>query len=529
MSKNNILKLFSNLPYLRLLQTCSTMDQLEQIHAQVTTLGLARFTYITSKILAFCALSEAGQISYAQRLFNHILLPTTFDFNSMIMGYSKTSKPELGLSVYAKMRSHGVNPNPRTFPILAKACGSVYSLSQVHGQVVKLGHCYDVYVISSFICMYSQFGEIQLACQIFDGSLYRNVFCYTSLLSAYCSNGYIDEARKVFDSMPERNDVSYSAMISGYIWNENFNEAIMLFRTLKSCGNVKPNRSLLVSVLNACAAVGAFEEGRSIHSYLEENCFEYELKLSTALIDFYAKCGNTETALDVFKKMPRKDVTTWTAMILGLAVNGNNDMALDLFKEMERRGPNPNAITFVGILAACNHETLVNEAWRFFGRMSKVYGIAPVIEHYGCMVDLLARAGQTKGAEILIKSMPMEPDGAIWGSFLNGCLIHGDFELGVRAGKLLIELEPQHSGRYVLLANMYATVGCWEGVMRLRKMMKERKVVTIPGWSFIEIDGIVHRFVVDDKSHSQTKDIYKLLMQMNREFVSSSHTSVMQD
>ncbi|KAI8018235.1 Pentatricopeptide repeat-containing protein [Camellia lanceoleosa] len=227
--------------------------------------------------------------------------------------------------------------------------------------------------------------------QVFEESSNRNVVCWTCLISGYCSNGLVDEAREVFDSMPERNDVCFSAMVSGYVWNERFNEVIELFRELKSCANVRPNGSLLVSVLNACAIVGAFEKGKWVHAYVNENFSELELEMGTALIDFHAKCGNIKDAENIFHKIPYKD----------------------LFTEMEKRRPKPNVVTFVAVLIACNCLTIVNESWRLFGLMSKVYGISPVIEHYGCMVDLLARAGQIRKAEILIKSMPMEPDGAI--------------------------------------------------------------------------------------------------------------------
>ncbi|GMP36571.1 hypothetical protein CsSME_00008660 [Camellia sinensis var. sinensis] len=439
------------------------MDELEEIHAHVITTGLARFTYTTSKILPFCALSKThNNMNYAKSVLNQIVIPTIFDFNSMIMGYSKISYPKKSFE-----------PNDHTFLVLTKACACLYSLHQVHSQIMKFGYgCCDVYVISSIIHVYSKFGATNFSCP----------------------------------------SVRINAMVSGYVSNEYFNEVIEL--ELKSCANVRPNRSVLVSVLNACAIVGAFEKGKWVHAYINENFSELE-ELGTALIDFYAKCGNIKDAENIFHKIPYKDVTTWTSMILGLAINGNNDMGLHLFTEMEKRRPKPNVVTFVAILIACNCLTIVNESLRLFGLMSKFCGISPVIEHYGCMVDLLAKAG-----------MPMEPDGAIWGSLLNGCLMHGHVEVGKKAGKLLIQLEPRHSGRYILLANMYAAMGNWEGVVRLRKMMKDRKIDTCPAWSFIEIDGIVHRFVVDDKSCSRSSDIYRLLNQFNMDLMSLCNGSV---
>ncbi|PRQ44939.1 putative tetratricopeptide-like helical domain-containing protein [Rosa chinensis] len=513
-------------PCLLLLQTCSSMNQLKQIHAQTLITGLARFTYITSKLLAFSALSEHGDLRHAETLFNRIPAPNVFDFNSMIMGFLKNSHSKKGLSVFTQMRRIGADPNARTFTVLVKACVGVPLLDQIYGQIMKFGHECDVYVTSSVISVYCKLRAVEFARRVFDESLDRNVVCWTSLVSGYCGNGLVDDARDLFDKMPERNDVSYSAMVSGYVQNACFNKAIDLFRDFKRCrANVRLTESLLVSVLNACASVGAFEEGKWIQTYLDDHGFEYGLELGTAGIDFYAKCGFIKDAKEIFDKMPRKDVTTWSAMIMGYATNGENDTGLELFAEMEKMGPKPNAVTFVGVLIACNHKTLINEAWRVLGRMSKIYSIAPEIEHYGCMVDLLARAGRVKEAEILIRSMAMEPDGAIWGSLLNGCLIHGHFELAGKVGKLLIQLEPQHSGRYVLLANMYAKMENWEDVLRLRKMMKDREVVSISAWSFIEIDGVVHKFLANDKSHSHSRSIYQTLSQLRKELESFSNAN----
>ncbi|XP_071726349.1 pentatricopeptide repeat-containing protein At5g06540-like isoform X1 [Rutidosis leptorrhynchoides] len=499
----------SNPKYLHLLKKCSTIDQLKQIHAQTVTVGLVRFKYITSKLLAF---STTFDINYAHKILNQITIPTIFDYNTIINGYSTTPKQKIGLVIYTQMCNNGIKPNNRTFPVLVQSSDCLHSLVQVHGQIVKIGYISDVYLTSALICMYSDYKVVELAKRVFEESCYKNVVCCTSLITGCFGNGRVDDARKVFDEMPERNDVSYSAMISGFVRNELFNEAIELFRGMKESG-VKTNRSVLLSVVNACGAIGAFDVGRSIHCQLvEDDPFGFDLDIGTALIDFYSKCGEIEKAEDIFNRMSCKDVATWSAMILGLASNGKNEMAINLFNEMEQKGPVPNDITFVALLVSCNHKTLVKNAWRLLGKMWKVYNVRPVIEHYGCMVDLLARSGQLKGAEILIKLMPMAPDGAIWGSFLHGCLIHNEMGLAERTGKYLVELDPKHSGLYVMLSNMYANMRSWNDVSRLRNMMLERKVATTAGWSFIEIDGIVHKFVVNGHTGChQVRDFYKVL------------------
>ncbi|XP_020235092.1 pentatricopeptide repeat-containing protein At5g66520 [Cajanus cajan] len=458
------------------------MREMKQIHAHAITHGLAGFAFVASKLLAFCAHAE---LRYALTIFTHIPLPTVFDYNAIITAFSRRHHLHRAASLFPQMLNDVVRPNARTFALLPKASPSLPFLLQLHSHILRRGHVTHFHVISS-------------------------------LLSAYSSLGATRVARRVIDESPHANDVLFSAMVSGYVRNGLFREAIELFRDLKAF--VKPNGSLLVSALSACAAIGAFGEGKWIHAYVDRQhgVEKYELHLGTALIDFYTKCECMQPAKEVFGKMKTKDVAAWSAMILGLAINARNREALGLFAEMEKVGPRPNAITFIAVLTACNHRDLCGGAMRMFRYMSEKYGIVASIEQYGCVVDVLARSGEIEEAFAFVKSMPVEADGAIWGCLLKGCLLHGHVELGHRVGEYLVEFEPGHSGRYVLLANVYASVGKWERVLEMRKLMKERGVPPVFSWSFIEIDQTVHKFVVDDRSSSYSGEVYRVLNHLGR-------------
>ncbi|XP_008803598.1 pentatricopeptide repeat-containing protein At5g66520-like [Phoenix dactylifera] len=507
-------------PYLSLLETSSTVKEVKQLHAHAIALDLVRYTYVTSRILALYAFHPNPDIHSARLVFDRIPEPTIFNWNTMIKAHSRTPHPEKGLLFYSHMRRRGLPPNMHTFPFAIKACARLSSLSQIHGQIVKFGFYLDVFVTSSLIRYYSHLGRLEFASQVFDESSNRNLVCWTSLISAHCARGLVDRAREIFERMSERNEVSWSAIITGYVQNDRPEEAIELFRELKRHGSVKLNDSLLVSVLNACAGLGAVEEGRWIHDYIDRRGTHYGVELGTALLDFYSKCGFIESAREVFCKMACKDVTAWSAMVMGQALNGLTHSAIETFSEMLGCKVMPNAVTFVGVLTACNHGGLVDEGWAYLEDMSRVYGLSPTIEHYGCVVDLLSRAGRTAEAERLIRCMPMEPDGAIWGALLHGCLMHGNAELGERVGRRVIELEPHHCGRYVGLANVYAAMGRWEGAVKVRRAMRDRGVAPAPGWSLIEINGVGHRFLADDKGHPRQEEIYRMLGDLSMELVS---------
>ena len=141
---------------------------------------------------------------------------------------------------------------------------------------------------------------------------------------------------------------------------------------------------------------------------------------------------------------------------------------------MQRKGFKPDAVTFTGVLTACSHAGLTDEGLRYYDAMKAEHGITARMEHYGCVVDLLGRAGRLDEAMSVVATMPMRPNEVVLGALLAGCRIHGDVDMAEQLMQYLLEQDPGGDSNYVLLSNIYAGVGKWDGAGMVRGLMKVR-------------------------------------------------------
>lgn len=301
-------------------------------------------------------------------------------------------------------------------------------------------------------------------------------------------------------------------------------EALSLYNEMQTSG-LKPDVFTVVALLTGCAQLGALEQGRWILGYIEDHNIRMDAVVGTALIDMYAKCGFIEKSMEIFLKVDERDRSIWTAIICGLALNGQTNKALELFSEMKLAGVKPDDITFIGVLSACNHAHMVDEGRSYFESMKTIYQIEPKLEHYGCLVDLLGRAGKISEAEDIVEKIPnidnVDDLLPLWGSLLGACKIHGNVETSERIANRLSAKESNNSGILTLLANIYAAAERWEDVNRVRRKMKSLGVQKLPGCSSIELNGVVHEFHVGGSSHPEISNIYSLLNDMSRVMFSS--------
>ncbi|KAG6646759.1 pentatricopeptide repeat-containing protein At5g66520-like [Carya illinoinensis] len=531
---------------LNLLNTkCNTSLQcLKLAHCITLRTGHFQDHYVAGTLVKCYANPHFNNFGFALKVFDYVLNPNVFVWNIVIRGCLENNEPSKAISLYHVMVAANSRPNKFTYPPLFKACTITHAIEeglQFHAHVVKHGLSRDGHIKSAGIQMYASFGRVREARRMLDGEGDSDIICWNAMVDGYLKCGDVEAAKKLFECMPDKNigswnamisgfakcgmneearklfnemdkrdEISWSAIIDGYIKGGYYKEALEVFNEMQR-EDIRPRKFILSSVLAACANVGALDQGRWIHAYVKRNSMRMDAILGTALVDLYAKCGRLDMAWDVFEKMTEKEVYTWNAMIGGLAMHGRAEDAIGLFSKMQREKLKPNEITFVGVLNACAHSGMVDEGLAILDSMKNVYGIEPEMEHYGCVVDLLGRAGLLEEAEELISSMPMEPNAAVLGALMGACRIHGHVELGERVGKVLLELEPKNSGRYALLSNIYAKAGRWDDVEKVRRLMKERGIKTTAGSSMIDVGGIVHGFKMADSSHPQKKEIYLML------------------
>ncbi|KAM7512083.1 hypothetical protein LguiB_010958 [Lonicera macranthoides] len=494
------------------LKACSRLDLIKegmQIHGLMRKFGIGIGDNVFLQNCLICMYVRCGCVEFARQVFDRMPERDSVSFNSMIDGYVKTWRIGLARELFDSMPLGMKN----LITWNSMICGYAQSLDgfKVAWELFEEMPERDLVSWNLIIDCYAKCGKMETARALFDKMPKRDVVSWANMIYGYAKLGSVDIARGFFDNMPERDVISCNVMMAGYAQNGHYSEAIDIFHDILSDKHLCPDSITLLIALSAIAKLGNIDEGVEVHFFIEESGLIVDGKVGVALIDMYAKCGSIENALWVFEGIENKNVDHWNAMISGLAVHGLGELAFDLFMEMERLSVKPDDITFIGVLNACSHSGLVKEGLLCFEIMRRVHKLEPKLQHYGCMVDILGRAGHIEAAIRFIEKMPIVPNVVVWQTLLSACKNHENLSIGELVAKYLMEMDCCNSSTYVLLSNIYAQFGMWECVRRIRTMMEVREIKKIPGSSWIEVEGDVHEFFSGDKFHPQVKEIYSTL------------------
>ncbi|XP_071700809.1 pentatricopeptide repeat-containing protein At4g04370 [Rutidosis leptorrhynchoides] len=296
-------------------------------HVQSFHACVIQYGFCSDLALLNCMISsygKCGRLSDAKNLFESMEKRDIVSWNSLISVCSLTDNVEEISQLLSRMCLSGFDPDYQAFGSLISTVtrlGNPHIGKIVHGKIAISGFEANVKIKTALLQMYLKFKDVKTAC-------------------------------KVYKSTPDKDMILYTTMISGLLQNECPDKALASFNEML-ISKVRPSTTTLACALAACAGIGSFNIGTSIHGYMLRQKMLLDVPTQNSLITMYAKCGRLNQSCFVFDMMNDKDVVTWNAMVAGYAQNGQFDNALYIFNEMRKSFERPDSVTVVSLLQAC--------------------------------------------------------------------------------------------------------------------------------------------------------------------------------
>lgn len=468
------------------LSCCSDSGRVQegkQCHGYLLKCGLVYHQYVKSALVHMY--SRCFHVELAMQVLDTVPGHDVFSYNSVLNALVESGHCGEAIEVLGRLLDECVVWDNVTYVSAMGLCAQIRDLqlgSGIHAQLLKGGLMFDVFVSSTLIDMYGKCGKVLNAREVFNDLQKKNVVVWTALMTAYLQNGYFEETLNLFTCMDREDSL--------------------------------PNEYTFAVMLNACAGMATLRPGDLLHARVEKLGFKNHIIVRNALINMYSKSGSIDSSYDVFSDMINRDVITWNAMICGYSHHGLGKQALLMFQDMISAGECPNYVTFIGVLSACAHLALVQEGFYYLNQLMKNFKIEPGLEHYTCIVALLSRAGLLDEAVNFMKTTQMKWDVVAWRTLLNACHVHRNYGLGRRIAEFVLQMNPHDVGTYTLISNMYAKARRWDGVVTIRKLMRERNIKKEPGVSWLEIKNDIHVFLSEGSNHPECIQIYEKVQQL---------------
>ncbi|XP_057492279.1 putative pentatricopeptide repeat-containing protein At3g01580 [Actinidia eriantha] len=489
-----------------LFRSCSDGRSIAQLHSQIIKTGRSGDTLVVSKLSNSYA--KYAPIEGARKVFDEMPHPTVHSWNSILRSYCREKQYGEVLVLFPKMVSLE-KPDNLTIPIVVKACARFQELEfgkMVHGFVKKCGDFgSDLFVGSALVELYSKCGWMSDALRVFEEYCGPDVVLWTAIISGYEQNGYPEEAvaifiqmvkveglspdtvtlvsvvsacgrsvnlragrsvhgfairmgfdcglslgnallnlyaktdaltaaNRLFRKMEQKDVISWSTVIAAHVQNGAAAQALEIFDEMID-QRFEPNAVSVINALQACEATCNLEKGKKIHELASFKGFEFDISVSTVLIDMYMKCASPDEAINLFQRMPKKDVVTWVALLSGFVQNGMADKAMGVFCHMQSRDIRPDSIAMVKILTACSELGILQQAFCLHGLVVKG-GFSSNAFVVASLIELYSKCGSLENAVKVFESVNLR-DIVIWSSMAAGYGIHGR---GKEALKLLHQM-----------------------------------------------------------------------------------------
>lgn len=429
-----------------------------------------------------CGYIDNNKIDEARKLFDCMNERDHVSWNSMVCGYARVDRIDDALDLFSKM------PEPTIEAITALMSGYIKN-----GQIENAQKLFDlipqldvdVIANTTLIHGYMEKGMLDKAWEHFNKMREQNVVTVNVMISGLLQHGKVAEAYSLFNKSPQKDDVSWNVLVIGFVEHGLYVEAFQLYREM-ILSAMFPTEPIITSLLRASAKLSLLTASQEIHVVAIKLGHDTSIVVGNLLIDAYGKCGEISMAKSIFSEMDECDTVTWNVMIYSFACNGYGKNAIELFEKMRCSNSKPDDVTFLCLLSACTHDGLSREAEHYFNSMKCDFGIAPRLNHYACLIDLLCRMGMVEKAEKIIETMPFAADSVIWTSLLSGSRVNCNVDVAEVAATKLFAEDPTDRMPCFHLMSIYGSAGRWDNVENVRNRISRFRSTKQSGCSWIE-------------------------------------------
>nr|KYP62737.1 Pentatricopeptide repeat-containing protein At4g04370 family [Cajanus cajan] len=428
-----------------LLKACSFLNLFSlglSLHQRILVNGLSLDAYIASSLINFYA--KFGFPDTARKVFDFMPTRNVVPWTTIIGCYSRLGHVPEAFSMFDEMRRQGIQPSSVTVLSLLFGVSELAHVQSLHGCAIFYGFMSDINLSNSMLNVYGKCGKVEDSRKLFDYMDQRDRVSWNSLISTCAQIGELCEVLLLLKAMSSDKDVVlWTAMISGLVQNGSADKALAVFRQMLKFG-MKPSTATMVSVITACAQLGGFNLGTSIHGYILRQELPLDIATQNSLVTMYAKCAHLNQSSIVFNKMDKRDLVSWNAIVTGYAQNGYVCKALFLFNEMRTDHQTPNSITTVSLLQGC-----ASTGQLHLGKWIHSFvirnGLRPCILVDTSLVDMYCKCGNLDTAQRCFNQMTSH-DLVSWSAIIAGYGYHGKGETALRLYSEFLEsgMKPNH-------------------------------------------------------------------------------------
>ncbi|KAL6514852.1 hypothetical protein OROGR_020431 [Orobanche gracilis] len=340
--------------------------------------------------------SKCGKLCDAIKLFEEMPLRDTVSWNSLISGFLKLGRLQLGFSYFKLLLNSSIYWfDQATLTSVLSACGGMESL-----EMVKMLH----------------------ALAILNG--YENETTVgNSLTTSYFRCRAFESGMRAFDQMVERNVVTWTAAISGLAQNEFYKECLNLFVVMYR-GMVFPNCFTYLSALSACSGLQALKEGAQFHGVVLKSGLQSDLCIESALMDMYSKCGCVGDAWQIFESAKVIDEVSLTVILTGFAQNGFEQEATQMFVKVVEAGTNIDPDMISAILGVYGVDTSQGLGIQIHSLVIKK-GFASNVFVCNGLINMYSKCGELEDSVKVFDRMTKK-NYVSWNSVIAAFARHGD-------------------------------------------------------------------------------------------------------